>query len=53
MTHMPGKDFGLLWIDAHMDAHTPDTSPSQACHGMPLAALFGYGLKGLVGIQED
>jgi arginase len=35
--------FGLLWIDAHMDGHTPDTSPSQAYHGMPLAALLGHG----------
>ncbi len=34
---------GLLWIDAHMDAHTPETSPSGAWHGMPLAALMGYG----------
>lgn len=37
------KDFGLIWIDAHLDAHTPETSPSQARHGMPLAALLGYG----------
>lgn len=32
---------GLLWIDAHMDAHTPITTPSGATHGMPLAALLG------------
>ena len=37
------EPFGLIWIDAHMDAHTPETTPSQACHGMPLAALLGYG----------
>lgn len=36
--------FGLLWIDAHMDAHTPETTPSGAYHGMPLAALLGYGI---------
>lgn len=35
--------FGLLWIDAHMDSHIPETSPSGAYHGMPLAALLGYG----------
>lgn len=35
--------FGLLWIDAHMDSHTPATSPSGAYHGMPLAALLGRG----------
>lgn len=34
---------GLLWIDAHMDAHTPETTPSGAWHGMSLAALLGYG----------
>lgn len=39
---------GLLWIDAHLDAHTPETTPSQAYHGMPLAALLGYGDPKLV-----
>jgi ornithine--oxo-acid transaminase len=34
---------GLLWIDAHLDAHTPQTSPSGRMHGMPLAALLGQG----------
>lgn len=36
--------FGLLWIDAHMDAHTPATTPSGAYHGMPVAALLGKGV---------
>lgn len=35
---------GLIWIDAHMDAHTPQTSPSGAYHGMPVASLLGYGV---------
>jgi len=35
---------GLLWIDAHMDSHTPETTPSGAWHGMPLAALLGFGV---------
>src|SRR5262245_847532 len=39
---------GLLWIDAHMDAHVPATSPSGALHGMPLACLLGYGDQSLV-----
>ena len=39
---------GLMWIDAHMDSHTPDTTPSGALHGMPLAALLGYGDTSLV-----
>jgi arginase len=34
---------GLLWIDAHMDSHIPETSTSHAVHGMPLAALLGRG----------
>jgi arginase len=34
---------GLVWIDAHLDSHTPATSPSGAVHGMPLACLLGYG----------
>jgi len=34
---------GLVWIDAHLDAHTPETSPSGYVHGMPVASLLGYG----------
>lgn len=34
---------GLIWIDAHMDSHTPQTSRSGAIHGMPLACLLGQG----------
>jgi arginase len=41
---------GLIWIDAHMDAHVPATSPSGALHGMPLAALLGYGEASLAGL---
>jgi arginase len=37
------EQFGLIWFDAHMDAHTPKTSPSLAYHGMPVASLLGYG----------
>jgi arginase len=36
-----GLPLGLLWIDAHGDMNTPDTSPSGNVHGMPLAALLG------------
>ena len=38
-----GHDFGLIWIDAHLDAHTFETSPSGNLHGMPVAALLGQG----------
>src|SRR6266545_3559242 len=34
---------GLLWLDAHMDAHTPLTTESGMLHGMPVATLLGYG----------
>lgn len=37
------EDIGLIWIDAHLDAHTPDTSPSLNIHGMPVAILLGHG----------
>lgn len=32
---------GLIWIDAHMDSHTPDSSLSKNPHGMPLSFLLG------------
>ena len=34
---------GLLWIDAHLDSHTFETTESGNIHGMPLAALLGRG----------
>jgi arginase len=40
---LPQEDIGLIWIDAHMDAHTPQTSPSLNIHGMPVAVLLGQG----------
>jgi arginase len=41
---------GIIWLDAHTDANTPETSPSGNIHGMPLAALLGYGAKELTHI---
>ena len=32
---------GVLWLDAHGDLNTPETSPSGNVHGMPLAAVLG------------
>jgi len=43
---------GLIWIDAHMDAHTPQTTESGRLHGMPLAALLGHGDETLTGIAS-
>ncbi|HEX8493286.1 MAG TPA: arginase [Pyrinomonadaceae bacterium] len=37
------EQVGLIWFDAHADMNTPETSPSGNIHGMPLAALLGYG----------
>lgn len=53
-----GNPPGLLWIDAHLDSHTPASTYSGAVHGMPLACLLGQGDKrllhlGLPGLQID
>jgi arginase len=45
-----GKKLGLLWVDAHGDINTPDSSPSGNIHGMPVAALLGFGPDKLTGI---
>jgi arginase len=37
----PQKRIGLIWMDAHSDINTPETSPSGNVHGMPVAALLG------------
>ncbi len=41
---------GLVWIDAHADINTPQTSPSGNVHGMPLAAIVGLGPPELANI---
>ncbi|HXA56394.1 MAG TPA: arginase [Candidatus Acidoferrum sp.] len=51
--HKKSKRIGLIWLDAHGDMNTPETSPSGNVHGMPLAAIMGSGppeLAGLAGI---
>lgn len=42
------KSFGVIWIDAHADMNTDETTPSGNIHGMPLAASMGLGHKSLV-----
>jgi len=37
------QQIGLIWIDAHADMNTPETSPSGNVHGMPLACCVGLG----------
>jgi arginase len=43
---------GLLWIDAHMDSHTPATSHTGRLHGMPLAWLLGEDDHPLYGLAS-
>ena len=44
------KRIGLLWIDAHADMNTPQTSPSGNVHGMPLACCIGLGPEELANV---
>lgn len=47
------QKFGLIWIDAHMDSHTIQTTPSKAYHGMPLAFLLGFGDNSFINILKE
>ncbi|MBI4873187.1 MAG: arginase [Acidobacteria bacterium] len=38
---------GLIWMDAHADMNTPESSPSGNVHGMPLACIVGLGPREL------
>ena len=42
-----GGPGAVLWIDAHGDLNTPQTTPSGNVHGMPLAAALGHGGEAL------
>ncbi len=44
------EKIGVIWIDAHSDINTPETSPSGNVHGMPLAALLGLGPEPLANL---
>jgi arginase len=44
------QKIGLIWIDAHADMNTPESSPSGNVHGMPLASLVGMGPRELTHI---
>lgn len=49
-----GKRIGVIWLDAHGDMNTPESSPSGNVHGMPLAAIMGSGpaeLTDLAGVK--
>ncbi len=49
--HAQGKEIGLIWLDAHADINTADSSPSGNLHGMPLAALLGEGESSMVNLE--
>jgi arginase len=48
--HDRDQKVGCLWIDAHADMNTPETSPSGNVHGMPFAASLGQGPEPLTHI---
>ncbi len=49
--HVPrGERIGVVWVDAHTDMNTPDTTRSGNIHGMPLATLLGHGADELVAL---
>lgn len=48
-----GERIGVVWVDAHTDMNTPETTLSGNIHGMPLASLLGHGPRELVSIAGD
>src|SRR4029078_7960714 len=42
------RSVGVIWLDAHADMNTPESSPSGNVHGMPLACIAGIGPPELV-----
>ena len=47
------KKLGVIWVDAHGDMNTDETSPSGNIHGMPLAASIGIGALELTSVGGD
>lgn len=47
------RKIGVIWVDAHADFNTHETTPSGNIHGMPLAALCGYGDSRLVQLWDE
>lgn len=47
-----GRRIGLIWVDAHADFNTPETTPSGNIHGMSVAALTGRGHTSLTTLLE-
>lgn len=53
VAHRSQGHIGLIWIDAHMDSHTPETSLTQNVHGMPVAHLLGQGISTLCQLLDN
>ncbi|MEW6062567.1 MAG: arginase [Bacteroidota bacterium] len=47
------KKLGVIWVDAHGDMNTDETTPSGNIHGMPLAASIGLGAIELTSVGGD
>src|SRR6185312_5578440 len=45
-----GAPLGLIWFDAHLDPHTPETTPSMNPHGMSAAVLLGHGAPAFLAV---
>jgi len=50
--HEQKQEIGLIWLDAHADINTAESSPSGNIHGMPLAALLGHGDADFVNLEN-
>lgn len=50
---LKSESLGIIWFDAHMDSHTPQSSLSGNIHGMPIATLLGYGYNELINILNN
>jgi arginase len=48
-----GESLGVVWVDAHADMNTPETTPSGNVHGMSLAILMGHGHPRLTALSGD
>ena len=48
-----GASIGIIWVDAHADMNTPDTTPSGNVHGMSLAVLVGRGHEALRALSGE
>lgn len=47
-----GTQRGIIWIDAHADFNTAESTPSGNIHGMALGSILGYGNKKLTAFRK-